>query len=1139
MTFRWSGYKTIRFAGNAVLCMGIASYVFAQPTPNILWQETPGILSPLREAPLPEVPAIDKELAPDFQNPDFQDMVGGFPAHWTRFGLGDARTEGSNHYIHTNVNNSFYQDIAAPVTHRHMTVSARARGELGFELPAIRTVHFGGEVAIFNQLRVGLDNEFDWRRVFVTEGYLLENDSVRVVLWSNDALNWVDWDDVLIFDEGLKNGGFESDPVLDDPTDWTFDSGAYPVWDKTLEPSGDRAVFLPPGGGVSQISTAKEDGQSYFIAGRARASAIGAELQIVENWQDERGDSVGEFSVSQVTLNEAPTRFTVETGNCTQCAISKVEFNNDGSADLLIDDLSRGFTSVYPSVYFPYEGAINPNLALTVTWPNKLADAEVEILSPDGSVLQSVPLTIDREAAWGEWDGFGSPPGAYDVKFVLESHEGEILELVRPFTIGADPNLRDSSPLVSTTFQRGAWIWMLGDGTTEDELRSPFVQAIADGFTCAVVFARSDQWPAVVNVCEELNFPFIAADSRVQRVIKLRPNMSPIAIDRYRTLVDDSLRDVLASPQCLGHYIADEPSQPYFIDNAADAARITASTPGWKSAFATIHPTFSSAENWEKLKLSVNWTDFYALEIEDLDLTAALNRLANEVEQQVRFATAQGREFWLVAQSISEVALSRSGNAPFVRATTGICAALGARGYVPFPYRAINSLEGVRGRNLEELPETNAWVEGNARLAAASGTLLDLRLFARTRSVNGPLLVSTARDSADNLIVFVVSLECRNPTSVELTMTVPGIEMTEISDGSTMQLDSTKANFTLEPGEWKAWRVSSGSLSRADSTVINTEPTPLALPVVAQKNFPGVRFRDLDFSPDGSQIAAVAETQALVMGSNGVELGRATSLQNVQDVRYVSNERALVGSSTLGVYGLNTAGSYSTFPSYFFHTGSSRDLLVSGNEVWIGNNYFGARRTALNPDGTLTSLDHGFIAWEVMDLAGPFADGSVLALDQDAGLRRVTSNGAGELLEQLEWVGDRLIQSALTKDKRTLVTARMRQGFSLHRLDENGHILDTALHRTTSQDFVERVAWTDSDLLVVGEYDGDVEFFRVDPDLSVTSQGIWRREPRGGLLTSIATYGEHVAISFLDGRLVILDVGGVPVKSGIEDWVDF
>src|SRR5690606_1028159 len=118
---------------------------------------------------------------------------------------------------------------------------------------------------------------------------------------------WIDIDDLILFDEGLRNGDFET-AETGSVTDWLLTGNASIIDDSAIDGTGLKALTLAPGASATKLAGAVNDGQHYFIAGSAKAIGSPGVLEIRESWLSASGIEIGD-SFTTTAIGLAPQQF--------------------------------------------------------------------------------------------------------------------------------------------------------------------------------------------------------------------------------------------------------------------------------------------------------------------------------------------------------------------------------------------------------------------------------------------------------------------------------------------------------------------------------------------------------------------------------------------------------------------------------------------------------------------------------------------------------------------------------------------------------------------------------------------------------------------------------------------------------------
>lgn len=1067
---------------------------------------------PAQTAPTPAPRRADNPVDP--LNPGFQQVDGdGLPEGWDVFGQPKVFEETGNRYLRVNNSNYVRQTLAPAAEGRYRTVTFRGRGQLGFERALVgMPLLSDDDLSYFPYTRVSVPNE-EWQRVFVTNAILPERTAIWLQLQGVDRLNWIDVDDVVLFDDGLRNGSFEDAYNPAQPGQWNLTGAAGRISDRTLDSSGALALLLPPGTRASQLASALDDGQVHFLAGKARSAMGTGSLRVGETWLSGTGDTVGETSTT-LSVETAGTAFSWETGNSPGTAVSETFFLNESDDDLILDRLSRGWTRVFPEVYFPGQESANPLLTFSAAWPREVQSATVRILNEQGFEVGSVPLTVADGHVVGEWDGAGVPTGNYEAVFEMQGRAGVSLSFSRPFGIRENLGFEEPAALQYDGIPRGAWIWLYADGNSVEELRPVFETAKQDGFSFAIVFGRTEQWAAVREACEQAEMPFMLGEARLNSMIKRVPTFDNFNRAEFVDTVNETIGEHFESSFCIGFYVVDEPGLPYEVEWTAKAFRIAGTEPGWKTPFS-VNGAYPNLNEFQRtVSAPVYTSDFYPVEIvTGGNEEAALRRLGNHVLEQTTLATQDGRDYWCVNQSYSDGLFARMGGANLTRATIGVTFASGSKGHIPFFYRQITVLEGIRTKELAELPTTPVWREENLRLGQYGAALRPIQGHALFENATGPLWATTAMDlPTSRQVVYLVSLDVETPLEASMRFEIETV-LTPLAGGETLQTNRDgDVTVTLDPGQWFAWRVEQGALQSASGVPVSTPPSA-DLPVLVDVPALGGPIFDIEFNADGSQILATGRDEWVLLDSSGTEISRAP-LQRGFRGQFATAGRVAIADEGLGYRIFDNAGN--ELDGFTYRAGSAQQLLAGAQESWAGMAYLGIRRLvgAESPESAGIAFSTGL---STTIHPAPASEG-VLYLDNDDALMRVVPDGDGVTQVALT-PGSRLWRGALSPEGYRLAVCRMRRPVIVYNFGSSGE-LQGARELSTPVSFAEDVDWIDGARLAVGGMNAEVAFLSA---IDGTELAHWRAADRTETLMAIDVHENELAVAFGSGRVIVLD----------------
>lgn len=1048
--------------------------------------------------------------AGDFANPGFQSIAAGEPVGWNKRIAPILLEEEGNRYVRVNASSFYEQRFTQPAADQHVTFSYLARGETGFERAGLQSVQWDGTNGQAYTTRASVGTKFT--RVFAPIPILPGYTELELRVRGASDREWIDADDALLLDEGLENGGFEVDTEH-----WVLEGDAALTTDSLV---GSQALKLGVGGRAAQFAAAMFDGQEYFLAGIVRAQDEATTLSTREEWLAADGSPQGSPSSYTVAVATSAGRFLVSLGNRENVAASTVAFENAGPGNLLIDDLSRGSTTVFPPAYFPHVDSANPMLKLIAVWPRQIDSGTVEIRNGSDALVDSVPLLLDRGVGTAEWSGDGQAAGEYTARFKLANASGTNVIIDRPFTLHDDLAVADNDAFTTDVVGRGVWLWMLNEqNLTADRASDIIAAAQADGFNLGVIWAWEDQWPAIVEACARREFPFLPANLDVNNALKELPRATGFNRADYIDLVNQKLGVALESPWAFGYYQIDEPFTDLDTQRAAAAHDIAGAIPAWKRPFMIIWHAAASADKWDTIKPIIHMTDIYPWSVDMYNMDQGLATYSAHVNEQVALARERNREYWAWPQVFSTPEYWRSPTPEATRALIGITMAHGGTGYVLFAYYQIGGVEGLRTRELNPLPEADIWREENARIEAATDELLSLSNHTEILTGNSNVLATVADHPDGGSVLFLVSMVTRGDLAATLHFTDSQTELTEITGRDNLIVDGREANFILHPGDWFAWRMPTGSvdgfLSSISTPAMTFDPTK-----VFDNTYANSPVYDIAINPVGNRIAIAAGWTTLLVD----ELGQFVSqpgLQNTQRVEFQDNNLLLMadGARGLGVYNLT----FSSFvPGFERYTGAGYDIVPAGqNTYWMTMSEWGLRRlTRDSSSGEFTSGPIISTGDQAQSIIGSFTDERLTFLNVDQGIYNATSDGT----VTQDIAGQRFWRSDLSPSGNHLAVARNRRGFSIYTLDADGAVLDSR-DEHFGFDHAEDVAWLNDHLLAVADSDGDIGFFFVEDNLDITLRHMWLLDPmRPSMIAAIEAHGTDLAIGYRNGRVVVLDL---------------
>lgn len=1067
-----------------------------------------------------------------FANGGFETLAGSQPAQWTTVNSPATRLESANR--HARVGNAHYysQSIAVPFANRHVTASARYRCETS-AFPSFTVFAPTSAETLFDAKTWSIGSGDGWVRLSATFAITEPTANFAVIPRTGATVSWADLDDVVAFDEGIADGRFEGAADGEPFPAWELAGGAATVADATMDATGTTALRLADGAAASIVSGAKAAGQLYFAAASARGDGGMGTLRVRARDANPLAAAADHFSMD-LAIGTAPQRILVATGETPDgCDAERIAFEHAGGSAVLVDDASRGFVHAWPPAYFSGDASLNPELRLVAAWPGKLASASVAIRDGNGDLVSMVPLQVAEGSATGAWNGDGSAAGNFEAEFLLTAESGATVTLTRAFEHRTGSGAAAEAPVfASTRFERGAWIWLFNNGTEQAELQPIFAQAQADGFTFAIVFAGSSQWAGVRAACEALSMPFVASSIESHAMVRGEPpGISGFSFDEFESAVVQELAPALGSPMMLGTYAVDEPILKWEQRNAGDAMRSVAAIPSLGVPFTTITPFNAEPATWDIVKPPVHMTDFYPFANGETDFAERLHALSGHLQEQVALAAERGREYWLVAGAYGSVDGATQGNPSAVEATFGLCVAHGVRGMVPFFYRQINALEGIRTDALEPLPETAAWIDGNARIASIEDDFAGFSQHADAAPGLQSFVVTTLRDAADAPLLCAVNVDCRRNARLSIAFSGSSATLTELTTGESLSTASGTIDVPFGPGDWYVWRVEGAGATGFSETIVPALPAVLPLEVLGDTTLGAGTVHDLRFNSSGGIVLASCGGTVYRLLSTASTLN-AIPVFGVTSSTWLSASDALLCSPAIGAYGVRFP-STSLFDSWLRVPGCAvGSVSAGGGAAWIGNDFLGIRR--LQPTGTLAfaSSNAGPIpAVAARGLQGPLPNGAVLVPDIFGNVVGVAADGGSGVLTATIPGPPIVSNGSLSPDGGLMAMGRQRRGFSLVAFDPGGAVLGTREHAAPNGESVAVVEAMSSTLLAVGESDGDIDFFGVEPDLSLVHRGRWRPAARPAQrLTAMDSANGVLACGFADGRFVVVNASQLPAE---------
>ena len=1066
--------------------------------------------------PGPGAPSARAPRAAQLLNGSFEQVSpDGQPTAWLRRGEPTLRVEpGGNRHPRVNARNGYFQRLASPPFGQHWCFSARLRGELGAEnfiLQAFDTAADGETT--FLDLRVRGGPAGEWARAFHTFAPL--EGTLEVGLYGLGLENWVDVDDAVLFGEDVANGSFEDD---EDPAD-------FPIWElgggAAINGVGDRDVRLPQGAIASRVVAAADAGQQYLLRLAMLGDSVPAALSVREEWLDARGNVLSTTDPALFALAAGETTYTLAHRPAAGTRASRVVLSGEGPGAARADDIVLASVQVFPRAFTLGEDVETTGVRFLAAAPRKLQAAYFFLFRDDGSLVRSWEAPVlGGDTARVTWQP--ATPGAYVLRTQLMI-DGQPLFAVESLDVLPASVPASAQPPATTGIPRLAWLWFLPNETDPAFYESTFALAKADGFTGAVVFGGEGRWPALAAAAAAQGIDFIPADRGLDALIKRVPGLRPFSRAEYADAFDAALGAVAASGDLIGHYAVDEPEDRRSQDNTGRAVDAAAANPAWRAPLATMSPTglANIAVAWDRAGTPVHWVDPYPFNVASMDVQPALLAFADFLDAQRIEADSRGRELWLVQQGFSSPDFYRTVDPAATRAMTCIAIACGVDGFATFLWRALNQLDGVRGRFLEDTDLVAAQRATNALLAAMESdpAARPGDAIQRVPITDGPPTLVATRSllPSGEVLLFAAA------TFLEGT----GAATLSYVDGAAQP---ASVPFTVDAADGFA-RVllpaGSTGLALATAPVQLPADERLDLPMLAEFTAPGLFLWDLERSPDASLLVATG-SGAVAFIDPAIGVVGAVPGGESWHASFDDDGSVLLASRAFGLLRVDpldlAAGAQ---PLFARESGTAFAAIPDGaGGAWLSHYYLGLRRVAPGGGGAWESLAHGFNPWLLVDLFGPFGGGAILALDTQGGLLRVKDTGAGGLSATTELLFDRGWRGDLSPSRDVLAIARQRRGVSLHRLDAEGRLLETAF-QATALHHVADVAWLEDGLLVAIDADGDASLLRLAPGLAIAETPLRRVPTNGAALQACAAWPGHIALGLADGRVLLLDASSL------------
>ncbi|MEQ8821710.1 MAG: hypothetical protein RLY93_15850 [Sumerlaeia bacterium] len=1131
--------QTGRLVAHLLTIAFTASCAMAQPPGESPWWVQHDLGPMLESRPAGEKnPQSEKGerplvVLPEIENPALELLNGeGFPLGWSAIGAPEILKHPDGRVtLRANNLNGLRQQLDRPVPWQHLGFAFRAKGELGGEVATVASFFPGREEDILFRNSSGVVEQ-EFKTLYGTIPILPGGDTMEIQLLGILPRYWVEIDEVALFGENFLGGDFEDEFTTGGLVPWVLEGGARLTTDTVR--GGERALYLPPGASATATVAAMEGWEQYVeefhvLFDPRKSLPIGIDRVFLDSGGAEISIDQEIFAITYEPIWKRVFR-TPPKAPPAGARAARITFKNLSDVRVHIDDMVRGFMTVTPDPFVLDHPEPDAAVRFIASWPGFLKDDfRIRLSDSMGTTVASFTSPVlSQRASVAEWiPPADLEPGSYQVNIAtLDSATTSISSYITDTELIARPPYGDPVTLDPPGgFPIGAWTYLVRTENTEDAIRPILEASQADGYTYALVFANTEQWPLVASICEDIGHPFVAGDFALLRRIRAQQTLAPFSFAEWEALIAETIAPALASPACIGHYVVDEPFTRESWRRAHAAIQMATVIPNGKGTLMAMAGGTVDDGIYDVIEPPIHFSPVYRHQIGQMDDAEQLRAVSNLVEAEVARATARGVPYWFLPQAFGDPELFRLPTPEASRAYVGVALAHGAKGLVPFLWQAIGGLEGTRTLNLDPTPIHAAWNQEIARVTALSDLLLGVAGHARVPTASGNFLATTATDAAGSTVLFLVNYETRAAQEIVL---VPQDNALRLIDAETgVELPSTSGNtvVVLDPGHWRAFLLRGGGsheFQEISSRIIVPADDSLALPVLLDRTFPGLTIWDADFTADGVLWAAAAET-AIVSGSReGQSASQIPSAGQARRIAHIDNGAAYVADWLRGVYRFEHA-EQELLPSFLNQTGLAYDIAAGGDFIAISMAEWGVRRLAEVEGETFLASD-GVIFPDnlAFSLHGPLDGGEILFSDYDAGLTLWPGPEGGDVAEQAD--GLRWWRGAVSVDESLLAVARNALGFSLHRLDEDGQVTQSRRHSGLTH-WAENMAWIGPRQLAVADTEGHVLFFDVGEDLAVEPAGRWNRGTFDAALLALASDGAtRLLLGYDDGRVILLNV---------------
>lgn len=974
---------------------------------------------------------------------------------------------------------SYYFQQFTPDFPAFQTIGARAmvRSEIGVETGIMGfSTAFGDDTT-----RAGVIPSDRWAPFYAsfTRRDNLDAERFRIFLRSRTSVDWIYYDDVKLLFEDINSPGFEAGSE----SSWTLMDGAS-ISSAEQALQGDGSLILPPGASARQEVAHTPFVVSYFAAGLASGPLI---------VEEQRLDTTGAIDsvTSRTVTPDLNQQFYTVFDRSDVARAAQFELRNTGEAMLLADNISRGWSSLWPKAIYAAENSPTTEIRLAAAWEGQLASAEIAILNDRGEEVQRLTdLQRDSGTAWLYYDGGDIQEGAYTARFLLTNESGYTISLDEPFEVyRPDPFPAELARLEFDEFIRMPWIWffpfteeMIIPDADEAERRLRFAKD--DGFNFFWIMAREDQFELIKEAAERVGIPYVLSSVNLQASFgntaghqTYDVSLTMAEVEKFEMFLDSDLFQ--------GLYIYDEPNVggEVAIQQAKDVARFMEAVTPYPPAYSFQNPN-----------RSIQGTDFGIVSSFTYPFTRtnspqeALQSYFAGAEEDIAFAIETGRQFWGGVQSYGSFLNDPVASPEQANAQLGALLAMGGQGYFSFLYTTLNPASGLRGADFSETARLLATRRFNERVEELWPQIRDL---SREREIpqQENVIARIAQDSAGDYTSFLVNWSDMETMRVTITTNSATImENLETGEDSAV---ATEFTVDLPPGEWAVHRFADNVRPDTFSGQFIGGKERIFAPVTEIARFPA-DGRIITLNPGERTVAAAEGEDVVVYNYQGEEL-----LRSPQDflqgwLNYESPDQLKAAGRNF-FFGLYEEAEGQITPTFSFNrvSGGAYDFEFTPDQdhLWIAQSFRGV---------TLADISDGFqrIALSPSEnsdyygIEGPFADGSVLAVEHVFGMYRVNFDGDEIERERLSDTKLYLFPSR-SPNGRMIAVGNIDRGVTVYHINEKGEFLNVIRILDPNLIQAEYTAWLSDQVLVVSDLLRAARFYLVGENGSWRYLGEW------------------------------------------------